>query len=127
MSTFKETRDALMADLAPLGVPIVGEWPIQASAPCVFIVPPLAGYYATGGRELTSYVYNLDAVILVERRPPDEGREDLETLLEALLLNTVDWALLGVDPPSAATVQESTIEFLGTVVHLGKTIYLKGM
>jgi hypothetical protein len=124
VSRLKEIRDALVADLDPLNVPVYGSWPIRADPPCVFLAPPLGGAYVAGGREIGTYVVSLDAVVLVERRPPDEGREDLEALLELLLRNSVDWALTGVDSPSAVTIAESTYEFLGTVVHLSKAFYL---
>ncbi len=117
-------RDALAADLAAVGVPVFGDWPVDARAPCVFIAPPLTGYYVSGARELGTYVLSVDVVVLVEKRPPNEGRDDLETLLEGVLANTVDWALVGVDPPSGVTVSDSTIQFLGTVVHLSKAFRL---
>lgn len=121
----KELRNALAADLAVLDVPVYDSWPIRPDPPCIFLVPPLGGSYITGARQFAgSYVLSLDAVVLVERRPPDEGREGLETLVEGLLRNSIDWALSGVDPPSAVNISESSYEFLGTVVHLSKSFRL---
>lgn len=124
MSKLAELRNILIQDLAVLGVPVFGAWPIRAEAPSVYLVPPLSAPYVAAGREFGSYVASLDAVVLVERRPPDEGREALELLLEDLLRNSADWALTGVDSPAAASMQDSTIEFLGTIAHLAKTFYL---
>lgn len=124
MSAIKDLRDTLVADLAPLGVSVHADWPIRAEPPCVFLAPPLGGNYVTGGREFATYILSIDAVVLVARRPPDEGREDLETLVEALLRNTVDWALIGVESPSTVNMAESSTEFLGTVVHLSKPFTL---
>lgn len=124
MSKLADLRALLIQDLAVLGVPVFGEWPIRAEAPSVYIVPPLATPYVAGGREFGSFVCSLDAVVLVERRPPDEGREALELLLEDLLRNSVDWGCAGVDSPTATSLQGSTIEFLGTIAHLSKTFYL---
>ena len=124
MSALRDLRDTLAADLAALGVPVHTNVAIRLDPPCVLLTAPIGGPYVNGGRELGSYVVSLDAVVLVEHRPPDEGREDLETLIEGLLRNSMDWALTGVDPPSVVTVADNASEYLGTVVHLSKAFYL---
>lgn len=125
MSAIKDLRDALAVDLAPLSVPVYTQWPIRLDPPCIFLTDPVTGPYITGGQELGSYVMSIDAVVMVPAAiVEDRGREDLETLLEALLRNTVDWAVTGVDPPSSAAFESDAHELLGAVAHLGKTFYL---
>jgi len=124
MGKLKDLRDQLISDLAVIGVPVIDDWWLQAEPPCVLITPPLGGPYVEAGELFASFVLNVDAVVLVRRTPSDDGREQLENILEDVLRNTVDWSLKGVDPPSTATRPDSTVEFFGTVVHLGKTLNL---
>jgi hypothetical protein len=123
----KELRDQLIADLEVVGVPVLDDWAIRAEPPCILLTPPLSTSYVTAGQQFASYVLNIDAVVLVEfseTQPDDVSRDQLEDLVEEVLRNTVDWALTGVDSPGTATVPESTITFLGTVIHFGKSLYL---
>lgn len=121
MGKFTDLRETLADDLAVVGVPVYPEWPDVVVAPCVFLVPPFAGSYVTGGRTFgEAYVLSIDVVILVAHGPVDAGYAQLETLIEAVLANSVDWSLGGVDAPSPVTVTENGAEYLGTVVHLSK-------
>jgi len=125
MGRLKEVRAKLMTDLAVLDIPVMDDWSIRADPPCIFLAPPQGTDYLTAGDEFAlCFVMNLDVVILVEARPPNEGREELEDLLEDVLRNTVDWAFEGADSPGIASKSDSTVEFLGTVVHLAKKLYL---
>jgi hypothetical protein len=121
VGAFKTLRDVLVADLAPLGVPVYSSWPSAVVAPCAFLTPPLSGPYVTGGREFGgSYVMAVDVILLVGHSPAAAGYEVLESLVELLLANTVDWTLISVDAPSAMTVTVSGAEYLGTIAHLSK-------
>lgn len=125
MGKLKETRDALIADLAVLGVPVMDGWQLDAEPPCVLITAPSAGTYVEGGEQFASHVMNVDAVILVRNSTvEDQARDALENLLEDLLRNTADWSLNGAEAPTVAAIPGSTVEFFGTVVHLAKTLYL---
>lgn len=124
MSVLKSMRTTLATDLSVLGVPVYPEYPLRLDPPCVYFTVPIGGPYIATAREFGTFVVSLDVVVLVEHRPPDEGREALETLLESLLLNSMDWALLGVEPPATQTIEDYTYEFLGTVVHLSKAFHL---
>jgi hypothetical protein len=124
MGKLKETRDALVADLSVLGVPVMDGWKLSAEPPCVLLTP--AVLYVEGGEQFAhSYVINIDAAVLVRNSSiPDHARTALEDLLETLLINTADWSLKGVDAPTISTVSGSTVEFLGTVVRLAKAFHL---
>jgi hypothetical protein len=120
----KELRAQLVSDLAVVGVPVMDDWLLRAEPPCIFLTPPLTASYVQAGDQFASYVLNVDVVVLVEAGPMNESRDELETLLEEVLRNTADWGLIGVDSPGTASMADSTVEFLGTVVHLGKRLYL---
>jgi hypothetical protein len=125
MGRMKELRAALAVDLSVLNIPIMDDWSVRADPPCVFLTPPQANDYVVAGKEYgTCFVMNLDVVILVELRPPNEGRDELENLLEDVLRNTVDWSLTGVDPPGTVSKGTSTHEFMAATVHLSKGFYL---
>lgn len=124
MAKMKELRAQLAADLAGLGVPVIDDWIIRAEPPCILLAPPIAGSYVTGSKQFATWTLNLDVIVLVQAQPYDASRAQLEDLIEDVLRNTVDWSLTGVDPPATATAPESTIEFLGTVIHLGKSLNL---
>lgn len=124
MSKMQGLRDKLAADLAVLGVPVMDQWAIRAEPPTIFLAPPLAGPYVTPANTFQTYVMGLDVVVLVLRRPPDEGRAELEDLIEGVLVNSVDWAMRSVDSPAVATITDSTFEYLGSVVHLAKDLTL---
>jgi hypothetical protein len=125
MGKMKELRTALMNDLAVLGIPVMDDWEIRADPPCIYLTPPRGGFYLQAADKFGSYfIMSLDLVVLVEARPANEGRDDLEDLLEDVLRNTADWTMTGVDPPGMASKGDSTIDFLGTVVHLDKELDL---
>jgi hypothetical protein len=121
----KEARAALIADLNVLGVPVMDGWQLNAEPPCVLLTPAAGRSYVDGGEQFASFVINIDVVVLVrDSSVPDQARDALEDLLEELLRNSADWSLDGVDAPQVSAVPGSTVEFFGTVVHLGKTVYL---
>lgn len=127
MAKMKDLRDQLIADLQVVGVPVMDDWLIRAEPPCILLTPPLATPYVTGGAQFASFVMYIDVVVLVEHsdtQPDNDDRDELEGLVEDVLRNTADWALTGVDSPGTATLPDSTITFLGTVIHLGKSLYL---
>lgn len=99
-------------------------WKLSAEPPCVLLSP--GSPYVEGGAQFSgSYVMNIDVEVLVRNSSvPDLARTALDDLLEQLLINTADWSLGGVDTPTVATVADSTVEFLGTVVHLSKDLNL---
>jgi hypothetical protein len=129
-SKIQEMREQLKNDLAVVGVPVLDDWLVRAEPPCILLTSPLSNSYVLGGAEFGSYVLNLDVVVLVkagptaEAGPTNESRDELEALIEDVLRNTVDWGLNGVDSPGTASLSDSTVEFLGTVVHLGKRLFL---
>lgn len=125
MGALANQRNALVADLAALGVPIHAAWPSAVAVPCVFVTPPIGGDYITPGPQFGGvYTVAVDLVILVEHGPAADAFAALEDLIEAALANTVDWTLVGVDPPSPISVSESGAEYLGTAIHLSKPVIL---
>lgn len=125
MAKMKDLRAQLVADLAAVGVPVMDDWAIRAEAPCIYLIPPLGNSYVVGGPQFATYVMNLDILVLVESQAGSgEDRDLLEDITEDVLRNTVDWALTGVDSPGTASVADSTIVFLGTIVHLAKQFTL---
>ena len=124
MGRLKETREKLVADLEVTGVAVMDVWRITGEPPCILLVPPPGRSYVEGGKTFGEFLINVDVVVLVRARPPNEGRDELEELLEDVLRNTADWALDGVDSPAAASIPDSTVEFRGAVVHLSKPLFL---
>ncbi len=122
MGKIKDLRDALIADLADsVGIPVMDDWLVRAEPPCILVTTPGADY-VHAGKELRSYVLSADVAVLVQVGP--DARDQSDALLEAVLRNTADWGLVGVDPPRADSIEDSTVEFLSTVVHLEKGFYL---
>jgi hypothetical protein len=124
MSALKALRDQLAADLAPLGVAVYASWPKSITLPCAYVMPPLNNNYIVGGPNFGEYTVSIDVVILADHADVTESLEILETLLEAALVNSADWTLTGVEPPSPITVTESGADYLGAVVHLSKPVRL---
>jgi len=123
MGKLKDARDQLIADLSVLNVPVMDSWKLAAEPPCVLLSP--ATPYVEAGQTIGDYIINLDLAVLVRNSSvPDIARTALEELLEQLLINSADWALAGVDAPELSALPDSTVEFLGTVVHLGKSVHL---
>jgi hypothetical protein len=122
MGRIKDLRDALITDLEVVGVPVMDDWQVRAEPPCILVGPARGGPYVTPGLEFTSYVLSTDVIVLVEMGP--DARDRLETLIENVLVNSVDWALGGVDTPPIQSVEDSTVEFLSSAVHLEKGFYL---
>jgi len=114
----------LQSDLSVVGVPVMQGWLIHAEPPCVLLSPPIGGAYVSEAKEFGAVTLNIDVVVLVLATPRDRARDALDDLLEAVLRNSMDWALQNVDPPGTAALPDSTIEFYGTVVHLGKSVQL---
>jgi hypothetical protein len=117
-------RETLVADLAPLGIPVTTSWPDELVFPLAFITPPINQNYLTGGDTFHSFVVALDVAILVAHGDAAASLTVLENLIEQALLNTQDWNMIAVDAPAAMTVTENGAAYLGTVIHLSKSITL---
>ena len=111
-------REQLAADLAEVGVPVHSQWPDRVTVPCLLLVPAADRPYVTGGQTFGEYALALDVVVLVERGSHEVALPALEALLDAVLANTVDWGLTGIDSPTVVTV--AGVDHLGTTVHLSK-------
>lgn len=118
----RELRDQLAADLGVIGVPVHTSWPDRITPPVIFLTPPTAGSYVTGGQTFGSFVCSVDVVILAARSDTATTLDGLEDLVEGVLTNTADWSLSGVDAPGLVTI--SGLEYLGTTAHLSKTARL---
>jgi len=115
-------RDTLAADLGALDVPVLAAWPDRVTPPCVIVVPPASASYVVGGPTFGSFTVALDVVALVPHGSPNVALPALETLIEGVLTNSVDWALNGIESPGVTTI--GAAEVLGTVIHLAKTARL---
>ncbi len=124
MSVFSDLRATLVADLAPLGVPVAAAWPDTLDPPCAFVAPPLADTYVLPGPNFTEFTVAIDLIILVGHDDADASLAALDELIQLALVNTADWTLLGVDAPSPATVAEGGAEYLATAIHLSKPVRL---
>jgi len=117
-------RDELAADLAVLGVPIFSSWPTSINLPCVYVMPPLGSVFVSAGPNFREYTAHVDVAILADHEDVEAALETIETLLEAAIVNSMDWVLGGVEPPAPITVTDSGAEYLGTVMHLSKPFHL---
>lgn len=124
MSAFKDMRDELAADLEVLEVSVFSSWPQRITLPCVYVMPPLGSVYISAGPSFGEYTVHADVAVLVDHDDVNEALETLETLLEGVIKNSMDWAFGGVEPPAPITVTESGADYLGAVLHLSKPIRL---
>jgi hypothetical protein len=124
VSVIGTIRAALVADLAPLGIPVTPSWPDVLIPPCAFVVPPVANNYVSPGLTFGEYLIALDLVIMVDHADAADAMEALDTLLETALRNTVDWTLITVEGPSPAVVSENGSEYLAVLIHLSKPVRL---
>jgi hypothetical protein len=124
VGVFADLRGALAADLAVAGVPVFPSWPDDLDVPCIFLAPPVGGDYVSAGQTFGSFNLAVDVVILVAHSTAESGIEALDTLLEAVLANSVDWSLTGVDAPAPITVTDQGADYLGVAVHLSKSTRL---
>lgn len=116
-------RATLAADLEAAGVTVHPAYPDRLSPPCLVVSPPASGQYVTSGPNFgATYTVHADVVALVAKGTPSLSLADLDDLVEAILTNTVDWSLDGVDAPAVVAVGSG--EMLGTVVHLSKSARL---
>ncbi len=113
-------RTTLAADLAAVGVPVHTTWPDRISPPCVLLVPPQAGSYVTSGDTFRTYTLALDVLVFTDRGSFELMLPILETLIAAVLANSEDWQLTGVDAPGVTVLGGS--ELFGSTVHLAKQI-----
>lgn len=120
MTMFSDLRNALVADLAVLGVPIAPSWPDVLSPPCGFITPPLSDEYVRQGPMFGEYTISMDLVLMVEHSDAAQALTALESLVEDALRNTADWTLTGVDAPAPTTAIEGGADYLASVIHLSK-------
>src|SRR6187402_2584242 len=119
----KAIRDQLIHDhktgsdeaVTPTPHPIHPPYPLRVVPPC-FVVGMMPGPYVTGGQVFQSFEVLMTVIVLVPKS--DTYLDDLETMVEYVLSNTVDWGLRGVDTPSA--FNESGMEMLGTTIVLAK-------
>jgi hypothetical protein len=109
-------REALRADLEGAQVKVYIGWAERVSVPCVVVVPPVTAYI-TGGQFVGSYTLALDLYLLV-RSGVGNSLSTLESLIETVLIHTVDWGLSGVDGPGTLSI--SGADYFGTIVHLTK-------
>lgn len=108
-------REQLAADLRVIdGMPKVEpDWPARLTPPIIYIQPPLTDYVLSG-QAFGEYAVSLDVVIVLR----DRDLSELERLIEGVLKNTADWALLGVDAPDVITANNNA--YFGTTIHLSK-------
>lgn len=111
-----ELIGTLVSDLAPAEVPVYQAWPNRPDVPCLIVVPGQP--YIAGGQTFGSYDVRVEVLILVGHADYPIALEDLNSLIETVLANTVDWALINVEQPSLVNVGASSI--LGAVVSLAK-------
>ncbi len=117
----EQLRQALADDLKPVGVPVHDAWPDRPVTPCIVLVPS-GGNYVEAGSTFGEYVVRMDVLVLVARERYGAALSRLDALVEAVLANTVDWALTGVETPSLVAIGPSQV--LGTVVALAKATRL---
>lgn len=125
MTMFSDLRNALVADLAVLGVPISASWPDVLSPPCGFITPPLTAEYVRQGPMFGEYTISMDLVLMVEHSDAAAALLALEDLVENALRNTADWTLTSVDAPGPTTAIEGGADYLASVIHLSKPARLE--
>lgn len=111
----RELREQLAADLRAVegGPTVEAEYPARLTPPILYVQPPETEYILSG-KAFGEYAVSMDVVIVIR----DRDLAELERLIEGVLANTVDWALLGVDAPEAITA--NNIAYFGTTVHLSK-------
>jgi hypothetical protein len=124
VSVFKDLRVKLAADLGALNVPVFASWPTTIALPCLYVMPPLGSIYISAGPNFREYTVFTDVAIIADHDDAVESLETLENLLELAIVHSMDWAFGGVEPPAPITVTESGAEYLGTVLHLSKTVSL---
>jgi len=124
VSVLKDLRDQLAADLEVVGVPVFASWPTRITLPCIYVMPPLGSVYIAPGSGFREFLVYTDVAILADHDDVVASLEVVESLLEAVIVNSMDWGFNGVEPPAPITVTESGAEYLGTVLHLSKTITL---
>jgi hypothetical protein len=124
LSAFTDVRAMLAADLAAIGVTIHPSWPTSIDPPCVFIVPSLTSQYIADGPTFREVTVSVDVVVMVEHDAVEAALAALDQLLEAVLVNSMDWTLGGVDPPAPTTVTDSGAEYLAAVVHLSRPVHI---
>lgn len=124
----QELRQRLIDDLLsgsdgaadPVRARILDSWPGKAPAPPVlFVVPPQTQPYVIAGPTFGQHTLNLDVVILAGRSEAKDSLLQLEALIELVLVNTMDWALSGVDSPSVVTI--NGVDHLGSIIHLSQS------
>lgn len=116
-----ELRATLENDLRACKVQVHSAWPAAPAAPCLIVVPSTRENYVTAGKTFGEYVLNIDVLVLVSRDRA-AGLRSLDSLVEAVLANTVDWAFKGTETPSLVNVGSQNV--LGSIVQLGKAFRL---
>jgi hypothetical protein len=124
VSVLKDLRVQLAAELAAVGVPAFASWPDSITLPCAYVMPPLGSAYITAGPNFREYTVLVDVAILVEHADAVASLDILEDLIEAAIVNSMDWTFRGVETPAPITVTESGADYLGSVLHLSKPVNL---
>lgn len=114
---FTELRTALVTDLTTGELTVYDTWPDLFTPPGVLIIPARAGYI-TKGQLRGEFEVNMDLVIVIKHGKADEEQAEIDSLIEAVLINASDWAFRGVDAISLIKIQGQ--DFPATVVHIAK-------
>lgn len=117
-----EIRAALIADLKPVKVQVYSGWPDRPVPPCLVVGPAQGATYVEGGQNFGEYTIRMEVLALVARGKDDEALTKLDQLIEAVLANTVDWGLEGVETPTLVVVGQQPV--LGTLISLAKSARL---
>jgi len=115
-----ELRDRLTADLKAVeGINIETGVPSRLTPPVIYVTAP-PDSYVLSGQTFGEYVISLDVQIVIRNR----DLAYMDTLIEGVLANTMDWALVGVDAPGIFSA--NNFEYFGTTIHLSKATRPEG-
>ncbi len=118
-SIITTTRRTLQNDLKATRFTVLDAWPNDPKVPCIVIVPASATYIGAG-QTFGEYVINVDVLCLASRDRYTAGLAALDDMVQAVIVNSQDWALLGVETPQLIGVGPQQV--LGCVVSLAKAV-----
>lgn len=110
-----ELRNQLVADLADAGT-VHNSWPDRFTPPGIMVVTPRTASYVTAGQLVGEFEVNLDVITVVAKSANE--LVSLDSLVEAILINSTDWAFRGVDAISLINI--NGVDYPATVIHLAK-------